>query len=215
MKHRLIIISALFYVLLSAIPATAQEIEPPTSIFDQWRFYFYLGDYHAETTKNQLENPSSEFAFGMGGLLDHSEHFNWGFDAIIISRDYDTPENISAGPFAVVSDDVTLNTLGLTLTARFNYTAGISNFYAGAGTGLYLSKLRITASTLGLIGSYEETSGDLGYFYNYGVMFKISNQSHLGFEYRNLFLDAEFSPVTTQTIDIGGDLLLVTYAVTF
>ena len=215
MQNRLGITFTLFYALLSAGPAIAEELEKPESIFDHWRLYFYLGDYHADTTKNQLESPGSEYAFGFGGLFNYSEYLDWGFDAIVVSRDYDTPENVSGGPFTVVGDDMTLNTLGLTLTARFNYTAGRANLYAGAGAGLYLSKLRLTASTLGFVSSHEETSNDFGYFYNYGVMFNISNGNYLGLEYRNLSLDTNLSPVTTGTVDIGGDFLLVTYAVTF
>ena len=215
MLNRLIITVALFFTLLPAAYAETEILEKPESIFDHWRLYFYLGDYHAETSENELESPGSEFAFGIGGLFDYSQHLDWGFDAIIVSRDYDTPENVTGGPFTVVNDDVTLNTLGLNFTARLNYMAGVANFYAGAGAGLYLTKLRITASTLGLFSVHEEASNDLGYFYNYGVMFNISDDKQLGLEYRNLFLDADFSPVTTRKIDIGGDLLLLTYVIAF
>lgn len=215
MKNRLIFAFAFLCALLSACSAIARELEKPESIFDQWRLYFYLGDYHADISDNQLENPGSEFALGIGGLFEYSEHLDWGFDALVFSRDYDTPENVSGGPFTVVSDDMIMTTLGLNFTARLNYTAGIANFYAGAGAGLYFSKLRIVASTLGFIGSHEETSNDPGYFYNYGVMFKISDENQLGLEYRNLSLEANFSPVTTETIGIGGDFLLLSYVIAY
>ena len=215
MKKHLLIASTLFVALLSANHANADELENPGSIFDHWRLYFYLGDYHAETSANQLESPGSEFAFGMGGLLDYSEYLDWGFDVFVVSRDYDTPDTVSGGPFTVVSDDVNLNTLGLNLTARLDYIAGIANFYASAGAGLYFTNLRISASTLGLLGSHEESSNDLGYFYNFGAAFNISDRGQLGVEYRELFLDAEFSPVTTREIGIGGDFLLLTYTHAF
>jgi len=66
-----------------------------------------------------------------------------------------------------------------------------------------------------LPGSHEETSNDLGYFYNFGVMLNISKGHYLGLEYRNLSLEANLSPVTTGDVDIGGDFLLVTYVIRF
>ena len=215
MLKRLIIILSFVCVFLPVQKATADDLKPAGSAFEQGILYFYAGDYHAETTENQLESPGSEFALGMGVLFDYTEYFDWGFDAIVVSRDYDTPPTISGGPFTVVSDDMSLSTLGLTLAARINYPAGMVNVYAGAGTGLYLSRLTLTASTFGLIGSHEERSTDFGYFYNYGITLKVSNQNYLGLEYRNLFLDAGFPPVTSGAVDIGGDFLLMSYTAAF
>jgi hypothetical protein len=212
MRSRLIILPAFFCALLSTVCAVAEPVTTQQSIFEQWRFHFYIGDYHAESSDNELKSPGSEFGFGLGGLLDYSEHLAWGFDAMLVSRDYDTPDTVSGGPFTVVSDDVGVNSLGLNLIARFSYSAGITNFYAGAGAGLYFTTMTISASTLGFLGTYEETSRDLGYYYNYGLLFDIADGHQLGLEYRNLSLKSDFSPVTTQSISIGGDFLLLTYA---
>ena len=215
MLTRFVIASITFCLLFQTGQTFAADTEQEPSIFDHWQLYFYLGDYHAESARNKLESPGSEFAFGIGGLFDYSKYIDWGFDAIAISRDYDTPGTVSGGPFTVVSEDMSMTTLGLTINARLKYTAGIAEIYAGGGTGLYFSKLVVTGSTLGFVGSHEERSTDVGYFYNYGATFEIANKHRLGLEYRKVFLDGDFSPVTTEKVDIGGDFLLVNYYVMF
>lgn len=212
MHNRIIITFTFLYALLSAGFATAEELETSKPIFDQWSLYFYLGDHHADTTKNQLESPSSEFALGMGGGFDYSEYLDLGFDVLYASKSYDTPENVSCGPLFGCRDDMTIDTLGLNLTARLTYTMGITSFYTGVGTGLYFTELTLTTV---IPGSHEESSNDLGYFYNFGVMLNISNDNYLGLEYRNLTLEANLSPITTEDVDIGGDFLLATYVVSF
>lgn len=204
-------------LLLSVASVRAQETEVVTpSIFNQsGSFYFYLGDFDAEITPVELENPTSEFAFGLGALFDYEEHIDWGIDLLLVSRKYDTPATVSGGPFTVVSDDMTVDTFGITVNLRFKFPAGSFVWYAGAGTGVYFSKLTLTASTLGLPGTHEEKSNDFGYAYYWGMMFNISNQNYLGVEYRYLSLEASFSPVTTSSHEVGGELLFLTYTFRF
>jgi hypothetical protein len=177
--------------------------------------YFYLGDFDADITGNELENPGSEFGFGMGMLLERSSYFDWGSDVLIIYRQYDTPSTVSGGAFTVVSDDMSLSTIGLALYGRFSHVAGSVRLYAGAGAGLYFSKLTLSASTLGFVGSYEVQSNDMGLSYFYGLRLKLSNEDYLGAEYRHLNLDASLTPVTTGTVEIGGELVVFVYAHSF
>ena len=177
--------------------------------------YFYLGDFDADLTANELENPGSEFGLGVGMLLEHATYFDWGGDVLVIYRQYDTPSTVSGGAFTVVSDDMSLSTIGLGFYGRFSHVAGPVRLYAGAGAGLYFSKLTLSASTLGFVGSYEVQSNDMGLSYFYGLRLKLSNEDYLGVEYRHLNLDASLIPVTTGTVEIGGELVLLIYAHSF
>lgn len=214
MLYRLII-SLLVYALLLANPVNADEPEQSLIFPEVGQVYFYLGDFDAETTGNELQNPGSEFAFGMGLLFEHSAHLDWGFDFIVFFREYDTPPAVSGGSFTVVSDDMGLTTMGMAINTQFDYTTGIIRLYAGAGAGLYLSKLTLTASTFGFPGTHEERSSGFGYFYHYGVMLRPGNEDYLGVEYRNLLLDANLSPVTVGSVDVGGELVLISYIFKF
>lgn len=188
---------------------TTEATSPLPAIKD---VYFYLGDFAAETTVNELENPGSDFGFGLGMLLEHSRYFDWGPDVVFIYRRYDTPPAVTGGAFTVISDDMGLSTLGLALHGRFSHVAGPVQLYAGAGAGLYISKLTLSASTLGFIGTYEVQSNDMGFSYFYGLGLKLSNANYLGIEYRYLALDASLTPVTTSTVKIGGELVVFIYS---
>ena len=188
---------------------TAETSSPLPSIKD---VYFYLGDFDAEITANELENPKSEFGFGLGLLLEHSNYFDWGPDVLAIFREYATPPTVTGDPFTVISDDMSLTTLGLALHGRFSHDSGAVRLYVGAGAGLYISKLTLSASTLGFLGTYEVQSNDMGFSYFYGLRLKLSNADYLGLEYRLLDLNARLTPVTTGTVKIGGELVIFIYS---
>lgn len=205
-----------FSVLLLAECSWADESEGERQFPEEGRFYFYLGDFDAEITGNELENPRSEFAFGLGLLFEQADYLDWGFDVIVINRRYDTPPTVTGGPFTIVSDDMSLSTLGLTVSARVKYAeANLVSVYAGAEAGLYFSKLTLSASTLGFPGTHEEQSNDPGMSYLYGVMLNLDNDNFVGVECRRLFLESSLSPVTTGAVDVGGRLVLLTYAFRF
>ncbi|TNF35362.1 MAG: hypothetical protein EP315_06000 [Gammaproteobacteria bacterium] len=208
---------AVIVLLLSVASVRAQETEIASpSLFNRpGTFYCYLGDFDAEVTPGELDHPTSEFAFGLGALFDYTDHVDWGLDMLLVTRQYDTPSSVSGGAFTVVSDDMTLDTVGLTIHIRFKFPTSYAIWYAGAGGGLYFSRLTLTASTFGLPGSHEEKSNDLGLSYYWGMAFNISNQNYLGLEYRYLSVDANLSPVTTAEHEVGGELLFMSYSFTF
>lgn len=214
MLYRLVT-TFLFYILLSVNPANAEESPQPPLLPEDGQVYFYLGDFDAEVTGNELQNPGSEFALGMGLLFEHSAYLDWGFDFVAVFRQYDTPPVVSGGPFTVVSDDMSLTTMGMAINTQFNYATDMVRVYAGLGAGLYFSKLTLTASTLGFPGTYEKSSNSPGYFYHCGVMLNLVNDDYLGIEYRNLSLDANLSPVTAGSVDVGGELVMIIYGFEF
>jgi len=179
----------------------------------EWRFY--LGDFKAGSIENQLENPSMDFTFGSNLLFAYSDNFIWGVDFSYIAREFDTPASISGGLFTIVNDDMHLDTLGIAVNGIFKYATGPAEWYAGAGAGLYFSILTIQGSTFGLPGTFEERDTDLGIFYQLGLMFHIAGDSSLGIEYRKLSLDTSLPPVTEGNVDIGGEFVLLSYAVSF
>lgn len=211
--NRAIKIALLLFVLLPVGHVIADESGEPALKIAQWRFY--IGDFNAGSVENQLENPSADFTFGTNLLFAHSENFVWGVDFSYIARKYDTPANVSGGLFAIVDDDMHLDTLGIAINGIFKYATGPAEWYAGAGAGLHFSILTITGSTLGLPGTFEERDTDIGVFYQFGVMFIIAGDNSLGIEYRNLSLDASLPPITDGNVDIGGEFVLINYAASF
>ena len=177
--------------------------------------YFLLGDLKSEEVINELEHPVADYSFGLGIEYIYNDYLNFRCEMLVVEREYKTPAGISGGPFTIVSEDMTMASLGFSLMPIVHYAVGSFELYAGAGFGFFWSKLTLTASTLGLPGTYEERSQDYGTQTLLGVGYHFDN-SRIGLESRQLNLKVNMAPVTSAgDHDAGGDLLLLVYRLQF
>lgn len=171
--------------------------------------YAWLADHKVEGIPGELENPSSQYGVGFGITVPEKNNMEIDLELLILSKEYDTPSSVSGGLFTVVDDDMSLSSVAFLVNARYRQSYQKIHFYLGAGLGLFLSELKLTASTLGMPGSYEDKSSDLGLQFLLGVEYDFTDVS-LGAEYRQLNLNGNFSAVTgSGDSDIGGELILL------
>ena len=175
--------------------------------------YFSLGDLKTDEAVNELQNPRADFGLDLGIEYIYNDYLAFRYEMLVVDRRYDTPATVSGGPFTVVSDDMSMSSLGISVLPIVRYAVSDFEFYAGAGLGIFWSKLTLTASTFGLPGSHEERSQDyatqtlLGMGYNF-------QESFIGLEARQLDLKVNMSPVTSAADhDAGGKILLLVYRI--
>jgi opacity protein-like surface antigen len=197
----------------NAVEETSAEMPAPATVLPG-DFIFYLGDFRADDNTHDLQNPDSDFSIGIGAYSSFLPYLDFGVDMQFTFSDYDTP-NLPSDPFTVIYDEMSLSTLGLAGVIRARYDTDYSRVFVGAGAGLYFSRLAVYASTFGFPGTHEERDNNLGFFYNAGLMLKLTPEQLLGVEYRKLMLEAGFGPVTQDDADIGGEFALLTYSYIF
>ncbi|MDH5472970.1 MAG: hypothetical protein OEY61_08945 [Gammaproteobacteria bacterium] len=218
MKYPVLILLLISQCLFLPVVMAADETDAARSeaSFPQpHQTYFFLGDHAAINTPGELENPVADFALGLGLAYSPQDYLDLRFDILIVGTEYDTPASVSGGPFTLVSDDMTLTTFGFSLMPLLKQSVADMEFYAGAGLGLFLSKLILRASTFGLYGTHEERSQDIGFQLVAGAGVQLST-AFIAVEFRRLNLKANLAPVTSSgNYDIGGDMLLFIYRLGF
>ncbi|MCW9055469.1 MAG: hypothetical protein OQK47_02510 [Gammaproteobacteria bacterium] len=204
---------------VSAIDETDQQesMENSQSIEDLTpdAVYFSLADFKANEVVGELENPRADYGLGLGMEYIFNDYLNIRYEMLVVERKYDTPAGISGGPFTVVSDDMRMSSLGISVIPVIRYAVSGFEFYMCAGLGFFWSNLTLTASTLGLPGSHEEKSQDYGTQTMVGVGYHFPG-TFLGFELRQLNLKVNMAPVTSVADhDAGGKIILFVYRLQF
>lgn len=202
--------------LYAAEESTTPEKPNNSQSFDNYTpdtVYFSFGDLKTDKVVNELQNPRADFGLGLGIEYIYNDYLAFRYEMLVTERRYDTPTTVAGGPFTVVSDDMSMTSLGISVLPVLRYTVNNVEFYAGAGLGIFWSKLTLTASTLGFLGSHEERSQDVATQTLAGIGYNFQ-ESFFGLEARQLNLKVNMSPVTSATDhEAGGSILLLVYQV--
>lgn len=169
------------------------------------------GTYNADDNPGQLDGEHGQF--GLSGGLSYRMRpvFALDFEFLAYSADYDAPPAPS-GPFVTISDEYNLETTAILVTARVERPAGRLRPFAGAGAGLFLAEIKRRASFLGIPGiSQSEKEAVPGLSLGAGLALALTSRGSITFEYRQLFVSADFGPMTGGRVDLGGSLVLAGY----
>lgn len=210
----------LLYLLLTVLfmaPAVQAQNDEGTSTEQQGTFpspqdaIIYFGNFNATEITGELDNPRADLVIGVGLGYDHGKYWGMRYELFLTQAKYDTPSTVSGGLFTVVDDDMYMSSLGLVAIPVIRYSTRRLELYAGFGAGLFMSKLVVDASTLGIPVSHEERSSDIVTLGLLGIAV-LSDYSSFAIEYRDLQADANFAPVTSpQDIEVGGEMIILVY----
>ncbi|MCW8922828.1 MAG: hypothetical protein OQK69_04245 [Gammaproteobacteria bacterium] len=177
--------------------------------------YLIVADFAAEEVPGELDNPRADYGLGVGIAYEHLDYFDMRYELLVIDSRYNTPASVSGGIFTNVSDDMSILSLGLSVIPILKYAVSNVELYAGAGISLFWSTLTISASTLGIPGTHEEKSSDVGYQTLAGISYRFVD-SAIAIEFRQLDFQVNLSPVTsTGNLDAGGDMVSFIYKFIF
>lgn len=172
-------------------------------------YVFRIGSFEATDTTPPPRHTG--VALGLGFERERDSGLRYGVEISANFADYATPGTVYGGPFTVISDTMTLTTVGVVGTLAQTYAVAAVDLYAGGGAGLYYANMRAHGSTFGFPGTHDEHDIGLGFTLFAGLEFPVGTQSHLGLEVRRLFLDADFGPLSNGEMSIGGTSIMLSY----
>ena len=183
-----------------AAPALAQtEMFAPDRV-GNWYLGGGLGLFDEEDNAG-IANPDGEFGAAFSGGYRLAPNVALEIDGLLSHQEFDTPA--SAGG-ARRSD---LFTNGVGGVVKLILPLNRFELYAGAGLGLYTSRVEIDGPSL----EADEDDTDLGYQLLAGADFFVSRRISVGVEYRKFKLDADFgSTLPGGNVDAGGDFVFAT-----
>ena len=201
-----------FVVLIAAniFPAAAQSdnVFAPERI-GRWYMGGAIGGYK-EQNNSQLSNQDGTAGFSISGGYRVAHNISVEVDTLFSHQDIDTPTTIPAPFVGALNSRADLVTSGVGGLVKLILPMGRAELYAGAGLGLYNTRLRVEGTVLNTFTEVREDDAGVGYQGLLGADFFVSRRISVGLEYRKFKLDADFGSLVPGKLDMGGDFFFAT-----
>lgn len=206
------------FVFTAAVPrGAAWSAAPGGPLRAQSPSFYWMasaGNYDADDNAGQLDDERGQFGLsgGLGWRLRPA--FALDFEIGLYAAEFDAPP--VGGLFVTISDVYDLETTVILGTARIELPVGRVRPFAGAGAGLFLTELKRPASFLGVPGfAAREKDAVPGLSLNAGLALVLTPEASITFEYRRMYVSADFGGLTDGDVDVGGALVLAGFRYTF
>lgn len=161
-------------------------------------------EFDAEDNPGRLEDEGSSWALGCRFGYRVKRYLELEGEFLGASAQFDNG-TVTAPFFGTVSDEMHLDLTALVLRARALYPLGRFEPYLGAGVGFGRAELTVFGTLLGIPGIAEEQKDwAILYEISIGANLILSSKVDLGFEYRDLQMEADFGDLSGGSVDTGG-----------
>jgi opacity protein-like surface antigen len=195
-----------FALAIPALHARAQEAVSSASSLEGVSIRGSLGVFKPQSGQAKGDG----YALGLEWEKRSESGLRYGLDLTLYGADFQTPQGLSCGAFCTVDSTMSLTVAGVGGTVGYGKRLGIADFYVGAGTGLYFSKMSATGNTVGIPTEHDENDIGLGADLRAGVSLAVSERTSLGIQVRRLGLSGSFGQL--GSMPIGGTFVLLTLA---
>ena len=88
--------------------------------------------------------------------------------------------------------------------------------FIGVGLGFGYSEMKLQGSLLGFPGTFKKEK-DFGFAYQwvFGANFTVSERADLGFDFRNIEKKGDFGSLSEGSLEIGGQMISMSYTFHF
>ena len=156
-----------------------------------------------------LVNRSGGLTFSFDAIVKRTPWHSIGFDFFSFYSRFDTPSHLQSPLFGTLDSRASLTGGGFSASSRAHLPVGRIELHAGAGIGVFFSRLRVSGATFGLPGSSEQRSTDIGWQLMAGFSHHALPRRSWGLEWRYLNVQADFGTLTNGSVQIGGQSVML------